>query len=109
MTQALGREFNDLLLGSIDETLTSMLSGAVVDALYDYLQRVHYISRGEVPYQLDLLSTTLEKIFGASAQPMTNAIARKFYVKLGLEFNPNGTLLEYVNGAKMKLQNSASK
>jgi hypothetical protein len=108
----LGREFNDALVESIDETITDLLSQAVVDALYAHLQTFHYISRDEIPHRLDTLLTTLEKIFGVrSSQTITKAIARRFYLKLGLEFtdNPSRTLLEYVDEAKMKLQNSSSK
>jgi len=81
----------------------------VVDALYAHLQTFHSITRDELPYRLDTLLTTLERIFGASSQTITKAIARKFYLKLGLEFtvNPSRTLLEYVDEAKMKVQNSS--
>ena len=106
----LGRELNDALIESIDETITAILSRTVVDALYAHLQTVYSISRDEIPYRLDTLYTTLEKIFGVrSSQTITKAIARKFYLKLGLEFtgNPSRTLLEYVDEAKMKLQNSS--
>jgi hypothetical protein len=100
-----------LLLESIDETITALLSRTVVDALYAHLQTFHSISRDEVPYRLDTLFTTLEKLFGAGAQTITKAIVRKFYLKLGLKFTgyPSRTLLEYVDEAKMKLQNSSSK
>jgi hypothetical protein len=105
-------EFNDALIESIDETITAILSRTVVDALYAHIQTVYSISRDEVPYRLDTLLTSLEKIFGVrSSQTITKAIARKFYLNLGLEFagNPSRTLLEYVEEAKMKLQNSSSK
>ena len=100
------------MVESIDETITDLLSRAVVDALYAHLQTFHSIARDEVPYRLDTLFTTLEKIFGVrSSQTITKAIAREFYLKLRLEFtgNPSHTLLEYVDEAKMKLQNSSSK
>ena len=108
----LGREFNEALVESIDETITDLLSRAVVDALYVRLQTNHSISRDEVPYRLDTLFAILEKILGVrSSQTITKAIAKKFCLKLGLEFtgNPSHTLLEYVDQAKMKLQNSSSK
>jgi hypothetical protein len=107
----LGREFNDVLVESIDEAITDLLRRPVVDALYAHLQTFHSIARDEVPCRLDTLMTTLEKTFGSSARIITKAIARKFYLKLGLEFtdNPSHTLLEYVDEAKIKLQNSSSK
>jgi hypothetical protein len=106
----LGREFNDALVESIDETITDLLSRGVVDALYAHLQTNHSISRDEVPYRLDTLFTTLEKIFGVrGSQTITRVIARKFYLKLGLEFTDyrTRTLLEYFDEAKVKLQNSS--
>ena len=39
----LGREFNDVLVESIDETITDLLSQAVVDALYAHLQTIYSI------------------------------------------------------------------
>jgi hypothetical protein len=108
----LGGEFNDILVESIDETITDLLSRAVVDALYAHLQTFHSISRDEVPYRLDTLFTILEKIFGVrGSQTLTKTIAKRFYLKLGLEFtgNPSRTLLEYVDEAKIKLQSSSSK
>ena len=81
----------------------------MVDALHTHLQEVYSVSRDETPYRLDTLLTTLEKVFGVrSSQTIAKAIARKFYFKLGLVFtvNPGRTLLEYVDEAKVKLQNS---
>jgi len=108
----LGKEFNDVLVESIDETITALLSRTVVDALYAHLQTNYSISRDEVPYRLDTLLTTLQRIFGVpSSQTITRVVARRFYLKLGLEFTSNAsrTLLEYVDEAKVKLQNSSSK
>ena len=104
------REFNDALVESIDETITELLSRTVVDALYVHLQTFHSISRDEVPYRLDTLFTSLERTFGVrSSQTITKAIARKFYLKLGLDFTdkPTRSLLERVDEAKMKLQESS--
>jgi len=108
----LDKEFNDVLIESIDETITALLSRSVVDALYAHLQTFHSISRDELPYRLDILLITLQKTFGVrSSQTITKAIAREFCLRLGLEFtdNPSRTLLGHVDEAKMKLQESQSK
>lgn len=102
--------FNDALVESIDETITELLSRAVVDALYAHLETFHSISRDELPYRLDALFSALENIFGVrGSQTITKAIAKKFYLKLGLEFtdNPSRTLVEYVDQAKLKLKKSS--
>ena len=98
------------MVESIDETITELLSRAVVDALYAHLETFHSISRDELPNRLDVLFSALEKIFGVrGSQTITKAIAKKFYLKLGLEFtdNPSRTLVEYVDQAKIKLQTSS--
>jgi hypothetical protein len=102
-----GREFNDNLVESIDETIIGLISRTVVDALYTHLQTFHSISRYEVPYRLETLFTTLEKTFGGrGSQTITKTIASKSYLRLGFEFtdNPGRSLLAYVDEAKMKLQ-----
>jgi hypothetical protein len=101
----LSRKLCDVLLESIDETLTGLLSRKVADALYAHLQAAHSISRDEVPYRLETFCSAFDSIFGSSHKTICRAIARKFYVKLGLTFfdNPSRTLIEYVEEAKMKL------
>lgn len=98
---------NAHLVESIDETIAALLSREVVDALYLHLQKVYSISRDKVPYKLEILSSTLEKILGVpSSRTICKAIAGTFFGKLGLTFfsNPGLTLREYVEEAKMKLR-----
>jgi len=99
--------FNLLLCQSIDETITSLLSREVVDALYVHLQKAYTVPRDDVPDKLERLCSALEKTFGLpSSRTICKAIARKLYAKLALPFsaNPGRTLLEYVEEAKMKIQ-----
>ena len=108
----LDTDLGTTLLESIDETVIILLSRGVLDALYAHLQSKYHVSRNEVPHNLEPLLVTLEKIFGiASSQTISKAIAKRFYSKLGVEFkgNPGGTLIDFVEDAKMKLQNSSSK
>jgi hypothetical protein len=103
----LDKEFNSRLLESIDETLADLLSRGVVESLYLHLQTVHSISRDEAPHRLDIVVSILEEIFGLKgSKTICKAITRDFYAKLHLEFFdlPGRTLLEYVEGAKIKLR-----
>jgi hypothetical protein len=104
----LGRKLCDVLLESIDETITALLSRQVAEAFYLHLQTVHSISRDQAPYKLETLCSIFEKVFGRSSKTVCKAIARKFYAKLGLTFfdNPGRTLIEYVEEAKIKLRES---
>jgi hypothetical protein len=95
----------EALLESVDETITALLSREVADALYLHLQTAHSIPRDEVPYKIEPLCSTLNKIFGASGTTtICKAIARRLFLKLGLTFSdrPPRTLLEYVEEAKIR-------
>jgi len=99
-------EFNDALIETIDQTITTLLSRRVVDALYVHLWTTYSISKGEIPSKLDTLFSTLEKTFGPrSSKTISKAIARKLYARLMLTFSDNHdrTFLEYVEDAKIKL------
>jgi hypothetical protein len=66
------------LVESVDETITELLSRAVVEALYAHLQTVHSISRNELHHRLNTLFPALEKIFGVGgSQTISEAIAKK--------------------------------
>ncbi|MGA2783126.1 MAG: hypothetical protein ABSF09_00305 [Candidatus Bathyarchaeia archaeon] len=100
------KEFNDLLVECIDETMTALFSREVAQALFLHLQKVHSTSKNEIPYQLEILVTALERMFGhRSSGVICKVIARKFYAKLNLRFDdhPERTFLDYVKEAKIKL------
>lgn len=105
-------EHLDVLLGeSIDETITTLLSREVADALYLHLNKAYNITKDEVPRKLEILRSTLEDTFGVpSSRTISKVIARRLFVKLGFSFmtNPNRTLIEYVEEAKIKLRDKGS-
>ncbi len=103
----IGKEFNDALLESIDETITALLSKDVLDSLYLHLEKYFAVSKDELPYRLETFLSILEKTFGPSVKTIGKAIAKRFYFKLRLGFDEkaNHNLLEYVEEAKRKLQN----
>jgi uncharacterized membrane protein YheB (UPF0754 family) len=99
--------FDSALIKSIDEAVTTLLSSQVTDALYVHLERVHSVSKIEIPNRLDALTTTLEETFGdQSSKTISKAIAKRLYTALELDFSPtpNGTLIDYIDVAKMKLE-----
>jgi hypothetical protein len=101
--------FNEALIHSIDETVTTLLSRQVADALYAHLERVHSVSKLEIPNRLDALSTTLEQTFGSqSSRTISKAIAKRLYTALELDLSPSprGSLIDYINVAKTKLKDS---
>lgn len=100
--------FNVLLVESIDEAITALLSHQVVEALVVCLA-AQSVTKDQIPYQLDTLLSTLEKTFGSSVKTVGKAIAKRFYSKLGLKFVDNSgmTLLDHVEHARNRLVKSA--
>ena len=96
---------SELLLVSMDEAITDLLSREIVDAIYLHLQKVHSISKNDVPYKIETLCATLNGVFGASGTAtISKAIARKLFAKLGLTFpaGPGRTLSDYVQEARVR-------
>lgn len=99
------RDFDKLVVESIDETITELLSRRVLNALYAHLEKFHSIRRNEIPTQLEALSTTLENTLGtASSRTINKVIAKKLYTKLGIPFDAQGNspqpLTAYIDLAK---------
>ncbi len=106
---AKGDEFNNALLESMDEAISSILSQEVLVALRAYLKNKLSINPEDMPDQLQTLSTVLKKYFGPGAHTIEKAIARRLYSKYGLEFQKNEDyqLRDYVENARSKLQFAA--
>jgi hypothetical protein len=99
-------KLNVLLVESINETISALLSRKVVDALYGYLQKVHSIAKDEIVCKPEILCSVLEKTFGSpSSRTICKAIAKRLYAKLELSFydNPGRTFLQYLEEAEIKL------
>ena len=98
------QKFNKILLESIDETISNLLSKKVEDALYTHLERVRSVPKDEIPYRLDVLSSTLEDTFGSTGSlTISRAIARRLYAKLEMSpinVTPARTLKEYIENAR---------
>ena len=61
------KNFDDLLLESIDEALTS-LGESVKTAVYFYLENSFHLEKDEIPARIDEFSDALERIFSIGAR-----------------------------------------
>jgi hypothetical protein len=98
-------EFGAALLESMDEAIESLLSQEVVEAFHASLRDKRSINPEDIPNHLPTVSIALEKYFGPSAHTIEKAIAKRLYLKYGLEFagNEGYKLTDYVETAKNKL------
>jgi len=88
--------FNALLIECIDESVTSLLSHQVADALFAHLEALS-VPRDQISYELDTIHSILERVFGTSARTVEKDITKRMYVKLGLRFidDPRMTLTSH--------------
>jgi hypothetical protein len=104
-------DFNGALFKSIHETMAGVLGLKARDNLYLTLLMKFSIPREELPGHMRSLISVMEENFGPSpTRTVSNAIAKRFYSELSLEFveKPSFTLLDYVEEARTALETSTS-
>jgi len=96
-------EFEEFFAESVDQGLSDLLGSNVKFALYEYWKTGFSISRDQMHLKVNDFGKALEKTFGLSHRTVARYIAKKFYLKLGLDFTekPQYGLAEYVRNAEM--------
>jgi hypothetical protein len=100
------REFNDLVIESLDESLAMVLGEIAKWAVYDGIDRKYEIARSQVTKRLGEFTTALERIFGVTtSQTMTRVVIKRLYTKLGLTFveRPDWRFPDYVMEARSRM------
>ena len=90
-----------ILLEAVDEGL--LVPGEIVRAaIYERLERIYQVKRGEIPEKLETFHLALEDLLGAGGKVMEKLIAKSLYRRLELNFTQHDgwTLIDYVNHAK---------
>jgi len=101
---AKSKDFDKLLLGSIDDALGS-LGESAKQSVYIHIERNCRIARNEIPENLSQFQEGLEKIFGMGARLLEILIMKNLYSKIGHSFdmdkNQQLEFIKYVNAAKL--------
>ena len=102
-----GRNFDDLLLNSIDDALTS-LGESVKQSTYFHIENKYSVPRKDIPCNLRRFQEGLEKIFGTGARFIEILIMKNLHSEIGLPLDKlQGSDLEfvaYVAAAKQKFK-----
>jgi len=95
-------DFNDLLVESVEESITEVLGFKVTSAFWYHYQAYLGITKEEMPYRLDTLFSSLKDAFGVGGETLGRHIIRKLYAKtdVPLEYVPGHPLSEYVEELK---------
>jgi hypothetical protein len=97
------REFNDLLLDSVDEAFTDVLGMKFTDRFFTLLEAELQITKTAIPNRLDRFTSVLPTVFGSrAALVIGRAIAKRLYARLEIQFveKEGYTLLDYGIEAK---------
>jgi hypothetical protein len=83
------KDFNSLVLESIDEALSSLGEGRK-NATYNYLQEQFGIAKKEIPHNIDAFIRAAEEILGSEASRLNILILRRLYEKNHWLLRQNG-------------------
>ena len=97
------KDFNELLLCSIDEALLS-LGESVKQSTYFHIENRFMVSKEDIPENLSQFQYGIEKIFGLGARYLEIIIMKNLYTKIGrpLTMHKNDQLefIKYVDAAR---------
>ena len=100
---AKSKDFNELLLCSIDEALLS-LGESVKQSTYFHIENRFMVSKEDIPENLSQFQYGIEKIFGIGARYLEILIMKNLYTKIGrpLTMHKNDQLefIKYVDAAR---------
>ncbi len=82
MLKAKHRDFDRLLLSSIDTALNS-LGESVRQSIYFHIEHELHVERSTIPENLENFQAGLEKIFGTGAQFIEILIMKNLHAKIG--------------------------
>lgn len=86
-------KFDELLINTIDQTISYILGSSNAEIIFDYIER-NGCPKQEIPRHLDCFCTVLEKVVGGGRSQILGvaailefAIAEQFAKNLGKEFH----------------------
>jgi hypothetical protein len=114
-------DFDDILLKTIDETLSS-LGEPVKNAVYFHLQTNFNISKNEIPKKINEFSDIVQKIFGSGAGRLEIKLMKTLHSKIGVNVKwaqyeaplskwiiTDITFVEYVNSMRQNYEENPKK
>jgi hypothetical protein len=100
---AKSKDFDKLLMDSIDEALLS-LGESACQSIYFHIEKKFIVSRDEIPSDLEHFQLALEKIFGIGSRFIEILIMKNLYAKIGrplhMENNEPLEFIKYVEAAR---------
>jgi len=80
------KNFDQLLLDSIDEALMHLFNESAAKSIYVYMKNMCNLKREDIAKKIDVFSTSLERLLGSGALVIENLILKILSSKAQLEF-----------------------
>jgi hypothetical protein len=94
------KDFDKLLLDSIDEALLS-LGESAKQSVYFHLENSFKLTRRDIPQKLPDFQTAMEKLFGIGSRFIEILVMKNLYSKIGHPLNiKNNEQLEFIKYVK---------
>lgn len=93
--------FKEVVDAAVSETIVELLGENASKSFFEYLANKAGIPRDNVPQQLEMVFSTLQRLFGVAGRTIGKTIIRNLYKNLGLRFaeNPSIHLSDHVEEA----------
>lgn len=95
------KEFNQLILESVDEGLSILGDDPVKRTFYYHLEKRDNIKRDEIPEKLEAFHNALAELFFTGSAILERRMSRHLYERLGLELPTNNgwSFADYIKEA----------
>ena len=95
----------ELLVQSVDETLTDLLGKRTKEAVYDCLERNYALGREDIPDNLSKFFQLMEETFGSGSRTIAKSIIKRMFSKLDWEFveMPGYQFTDYLDAIRKRI------
>jgi len=99
------KEFEKILLETIDESMVQVFGNTSTGVIYNFIEGNHDLKKEDIPENLEIFSSILEKMFGFGATFLEKLVLKKLYMKLGLKYEEKEgyKFLDYIKELKSRV------
>ena len=99
------KDFEKLILETVDEELKRIFGKEATLIIYGYLENNLSLRREEIAEKIELFSKGIDKFFGSGARMLERTILTDLYSNFGLEYETKRgySFVDYVTELKNKL------
>jgi hypothetical protein len=74
----------------LENSLKEVFGETSTSLIYDYIENDIHLKREDIPENLEIFFSSLEKMYGFGARILKKIVLKKLYMKLGLRYEEKG-------------------